>query len=83
MASSSDQGISDLILLWLKLELVDPAGSVINHLGCSSEGEKNPVTSRDYFLFLKVSYPRYMKHIHNQRKIMSRLWNNHAANPAS
>jgi hypothetical protein len=27
MASSSDQGISDLILLWLKLELVDPAGS--------------------------------------------------------
>jgi hypothetical protein len=26
MASSSDQGISDLILLWLKLELVDPAG---------------------------------------------------------
>jgi hypothetical protein len=27
MASFSDQGISDLILLWLKLELVDPAGS--------------------------------------------------------
>jgi hypothetical protein len=30
MASSSDQGISDLILLWLKLELVDPAGSNTN-----------------------------------------------------
>ncbi|XP_051187340.2 L-gulonolactone oxidase 2-like [Lolium perenne] len=31
MASSSDQGISDLILLWLKLELVDPGGSNTKH----------------------------------------------------